>query len=242
MTASRALQPVVPTAGDLAPFANTEAAKRLERLEADAELVLHLALRNYEGAEWQGFAGALAEYGFQVIGTWTRSGLIFLKCAEKGLGLKGLRWMARSLDDADEVAGETVAVAIRAFRDKVLIPRRWDPTKGATLKTFFIGQCIFQFPNVFRRWAAEQDQPPVDAETIAFELDRAARHSPETLAEVSRAIEKLDALPTRDPLMIKALRGVGYTQLEIAELLGATEKAVEMALYRAKRSRRRRPR
>jgi hypothetical protein len=38
----------------------------------------------------------------------------------------------------------------------VLKPGKWDYHRGATLKTFFVGACLLQFPNVFEVWATEQ--------------------------------------------------------------------------------------
>jgi hypothetical protein len=107
----------------------------------------------YEGPHWRRFADVLAGYGVQVIRSWVVNGKIFLRCREKGIGLNwGLK---RTADDAQELANETVARAVVAFREKVLIPRCWTPEKGASLKTFFVGQCVFQFPNVYRAWEVE---------------------------------------------------------------------------------------
>jgi hypothetical protein len=40
------------------------------------------------------------------------------------------------------LANLTVAFALQKFREQVLSPNRWDRTKGATLKTYFIVQCL----------------------------------------------------------------------------------------------------
>jgi hypothetical protein len=34
----------------------------------------------------------------------------------------------------------------------VLRRQRWDYRKGASLRTYFIGQCLSRFANVYRRW------------------------------------------------------------------------------------------
>lgn len=228
-----ALKPIDVPTSDLVEFADTQAAKSIERLEADRDLVLQLGLRGYRGRDWEIFAEALAEYGFQVIRAWTCSGFIFRKCHERGWSLGEVPESLRLKDDAAELAGETVALAIRAFRDNVLIPGRWDPTRGASLKTFFVGQCILQFPNAFRRWAAEQDSMPGDATIIGRELDmRTPRRPIEMLVELHREIESLRALPEDHPKRIKILIAMGYSKKEIAELLNATEKAIEMKIYR----------
>lgn len=58
-------------------------------------------------------------------------------------------------ENADELANETVAVALNKFRDTNLRRHRWDSTRGATIKTYFIGQCLIRFPNIYRSWLAE---------------------------------------------------------------------------------------
>lgn len=233
-----AIKPVEVMPHELAEFSELDASRHLERLEADQELVLQLALRGYIGPEWNAFAAALAEYGFQVITAWICSGIIFGKCNARGLGLGVAPEDLRSIDVARELAGETVALAIRAFREKVLMANRWDPKKGASLKTFFIGQCVFQFPNTFRRWVSEQDAMPIDAQTVGRELElRAVRRPTDVMADVARAIESIRPLPDDHPTRLRVLMEMGYTQREIAALLNTTEKAIEMKLYRSRSKR-----
>jgi DNA-directed RNA polymerase specialized sigma24 family protein len=57
-----------------------------------------------------------------------------------------------------EIAIETTSRALKYFIDDVLKAGRWDHRRGATLKTYFVGACLLQFPNVFDVWATEQRQ------------------------------------------------------------------------------------
>ena len=86
---SQGLQLSVPkvTHENLASFEETAEAKHLQRLEADRDLYLRLALLSFEGPEWDDFAYVLAEYGYQVVRAWIRSEKIFDECASRGLGL-----------------------------------------------------------------------------------------------------------------------------------------------------------
>ena len=34
----------------------------------------------------------------------------------------------------------------------------WDPAKGASLTTYFVGQCKRQFPNVYRSWHSREQR------------------------------------------------------------------------------------
>jgi DNA-directed RNA polymerase specialized sigma24 family protein len=218
--------------GSLDGFDQISAARRLSVLEADKELVNRLMWRGYTGPEWRSFAAALAEYGFQVIRVWVLNGVIFRRCEQKGIA--GLWPVPRDSDDSTELACETVSEGIRAFRKKVLIPGRWDPTRGATLKTFFIGQCLFQFPNVYRRWMRESQPVVVDQNSLAEELATARTLAAPVpmVAELRRALQRLSP---DSPQAMEALVEMGYSQGEISELLGTTLRAVESKLYRHRR-------
>ncbi len=145
--------PQVPHAW-LQDFERGEAARRLDRLTADQDLVTRLALQQYEGPEYDLFQTELAKYGLDVITGWLVRGVIFAKCKERGFG--GLPALpGDSLRDRDTVAGlagKTVAKALVHFRRDVLLRGRWLSSRGATLKTFFVGQCLIRFANIYRAW------------------------------------------------------------------------------------------
>jgi DNA-directed RNA polymerase specialized sigma24 family protein len=195
-------------------------------LAADQELLDALMWRGYSGPAWQAFSHALAAYGYQVVLAWCLSGRIFVECGRKGFGLpkKAARRITR--DDASELACETVAASIVYFRDHVLVPRVWDPTRGASLKTFFIGACVMGFANVYRQWRLENG-------TLTFVGDvHAPSPTGSSNAAVACDIERMFAsVPPRDRELLR-LAGLGYTQIEIAELLRTTRKAVERRLGR----------
>lgn len=138
------IQPIDPGAA----FARQAA--RVDRLTADRELVDRFMWQGYTGPDWERFRTALAEYGLAVICAWIVSGRIFAECRRKGFGAIVRRKCAAN-DEALELAGETVAVSLQFFRDKVLVPGRWDMSKGASLNTYFVGACIRHFPNVYLR-------------------------------------------------------------------------------------------
>ena len=57
-----------------------------------------------------------------------------------------------SEEDIHDLATDVTVVAMNAFREDVLVPGRWHPARGATLATFFVGQCLFHFPLEYRTW------------------------------------------------------------------------------------------
>lgn len=125
---------------------------------------------------------------------WIKKGLILGRCRQRGYG--GLREPpvgAFARDDvADELAGETVAKAPSPLRDDVLMKGRWDPTRGATIKTYFIGQCLIRFPNIYRSWLANeasQDAVLVDNNDLFEELAGAGGVDPADVVVIRQEIE-----------------------------------------------------
>ena len=47
---------------------------------------------------------------------------------------------------------ETVSKALHHFRVDVLMKKKWDYRKGETLRTYFVGQCLIRFANIYRAW------------------------------------------------------------------------------------------
>jgi len=122
----------------------------------------------------------------------------------------------------------------------VLIPRVWRPDGGASLETFFVGQCLIRFANVYRRWLRENGCGGADV------LDDTGRRSdtPIELAPIGRttlhygnpeagvALESYLGV-TADPVTRSILSYVadGYRHEEIAQLLDLSVGAVKSRLY-----------
>lgn len=125
------------------------------RLRADSDLVMRLGLVGYTGPEWDAVAERLAGYGLRVLTAWILNGTIKAKCVEKG-------WAGpwhedlRDYELASDLATLTVVVALTKFRDSVLIPGRWSPNGGASLATYYVGQCLLRWGNVYQEWAREE--------------------------------------------------------------------------------------
>ena len=219
--------------------------EHIRQLAADQELVNLLRKNGFAGRAWDRFQEVLAEYGVSVLRVWIVTGEIFPRCREKGVGHglcpppSGRHWTE---DEALELAGETVAVALAKFRDNVLIPGRWTPQGGATLKTFFIGQCLFRFPGLYRRWWLER-YPQGATTPVSLEgdlrgnyLDSGPEADPETtvIARLSY-LEHLALASDERTRRALDLRTQGYSLAEIAEMLETTEKAIESLLYRYRR-------
>ena len=134
-------------------------AENLAQREEDRVLIARLAKSNFEGPGQDLFEANLSAYGYPVMMAWTRTGEIINKTKEKGRPLSlppdGLKW---SREDRSELSSETVARALAFFREKVLRAGAWDHNRGATIKTYFVGACLFQFPNVYQLWQTERQR------------------------------------------------------------------------------------
>lgn len=237
--AARALQSIDrDLAGRLAAFESRGYAQAVERLAADQDLLLDLQLTGFTGRPWEHFATVLAKYGFPIMVAWITSLTVFAECQRKGIPIKappGDTWALRR--DAEDLAIDVVARAINRFRDEVLIPGRWDSRMGASLKTYFVGQCLLRFRDVYRNWCRDdaRRQVPHDRAALLTEVGRNAEGSDAAGVALThvRLEEGLQALDPRTRTVL-LLREQGYSYEEIAQRLGApaTAKTVNGLLER----------
>jgi DNA-directed RNA polymerase specialized sigma24 family protein len=216
-------------------YNHTAASRALDaRLAADQDLITTLGLQGYAGTDYAVFEIELAKYGMAVIGGWIRRGVIYERCRARGFGglPAPLGDSLRDRDTIDELACETVAKALVHFRNDVLLKNRWISTGGATLKTFFIGQCLIRFANVYRAWHANEQQRHVLVDPHeAFDLSDEQLAGPEerviNLREVDRGMGYV-----KDPRLKEAmvLMAAGMTQAEVSVHLGVSVKTVERML------------
>lgn len=230
---------------DLRPFEHRQEAEHLARLEADRELIEALQWAGFEGEGWRELALALAEYGLAVMAAWLSTGVIVRKCKEKNLrGVQGLSDRALAPDAVDELATLVVGSALESFRETVLKTHKWDPRRGASLKTYFVGHCCIRFVSIYRQWRAEEGVAerlrPLERE---HSFDRATGVHRDPAPEPDRALihkEDFDALAhtITDPVTrnILTLKAQLYTDAEIAEVLELTVPTVKSRIHALRRS------
>jgi DNA-directed RNA polymerase specialized sigma24 family protein len=225
-------------------------AQNLATRETDRQLIEHLAQDGFAGPDQMIFETELAGYGYPVMMAWTRTGEIMKRVAEAGRPLSipdtGPGW---SRDDRSELSVETVARALVFFRNKVLVPGRWDPARGTTVKTYFIGACLGQFPNVYRRWAGERrrwqntfvvalDDPDDPAGMAQVPSKDDPAYTAQTNHQVAQAMAEL---ADKDPILHQyaQLRLQGYPAAEAARQAGLSARAAEGRWYRFRKGFRR---
>ncbi|MFC9165854.1 hypothetical protein ACFTZ8_34270 [Streptomyces fungicidicus] len=128
-----------------------------ERLAADRALYERLRQRDFTGWEVKWLRDDLWVYGWRILRAWMKDGTIIAKCGERGI-LVPARWpevetLTRRGDLRDEVAHKAVESAVEIFMEEYLPKGRWDPDKGATMRTYFARTCMYAFRDAYKNWA-----------------------------------------------------------------------------------------
>jgi hypothetical protein len=224
-----------------APGDPTERARveNATRLLADRALVAELAAASFAGPVFEIAETEFAAYGIAVLMAWMRTRQIFGKCRDIGRPVSdpALEW---SRDDRLEIAIETTARGLRYFVDNALRAGRWDPRRGATLRTFFVGACLLQFSNVFELWATEQrhwaqidDGEPIPDDAVGGSDPQWADPTGDAAVRRCMAEEQLNSIP--DPKTREAawlVLGLGKSHAEAGKAVGLSADGVEGRLYR----------
>ena len=149
---------------------------------------------------------------------WILDGTVVRVCREKGLAAP---WNSRCHDqnEAESLAADVVSNALIKFRDNVLKPDIWRPDRGASLSSFFVGQCLIRWGNVYRQWyRGLRDLPSADVSVF----DR--RHGRDDSTRVVDGIYADGILDGESELVgrITRWRAAHYEWEEIASLTGKT--------------------
>lgn len=212
-----------------------------DRRGADTRLREALLAEECDGREWRSFREQLAAYGYSVVLGWLRSRRMFTECARRGIQLRRPPGVWDE-DDLQSLTNDTVANAIEPFRVKALLGGGWDPRGGASLASYFVTGCVFEFGNVYKAWLRGFDERTRLALTT-FPVDQLpdmASTSPDpgeivaTRSEVDRVLAAIKDDTTRRAVI---LREAGYSVNEVADWLGTTPGTVRGALQRVRRGR-----
>ncbi|WP_329600173.1 hypothetical protein OIE43_44340 [Streptomyces pseudovenezuelae] len=134
----------------------------VDRRLRDRQLLLVLAHHGFRGPKYDHFVQELVRYGVSVLRAWMHSGCIFGFVADRGFGLSPheleLEELASDSDLREDLAMMTVARALPPFRQRALVEGRWTYEGGASITTYFMGACLYVFPNEFRRHRASRER------------------------------------------------------------------------------------
>lgn len=214
-----------------APVAGSRASTALLEAEgiSDGQLLEMLQAFGLDSPLGQKVYQRLLRYELAALTTWMSSGLIWEKIARLTYAKSGAAYRGRSVwtrQEGEELRKDTVAQGLLELEKMVL--GSWDPALGAGLKTFFTNRCLWIFLNNYKKLLRAKKITLVPLE----EMPAAHQSDPQDVVVAREtAREALSQLP-REMQMILQLRAEDYTNREIAELIGITEKAVEGRLHR----------
>src|SRR6266516_1142186 len=220
-------------------------AENVARRRADHEIITALKARNFDGPLYDYFAAEQAAYALAVLMSWMRTGEIFRKCKEKGRPVLPTEIWKWDREDRLGLAHLTVTKALAVFRERVLVPGAWDPRRGATVKTFFVGACLLQFANFFNectrerhRWGGPALLEVIDDNTCCDPLTGDVTGQ-DPAAVVATRDQFRRAFKEMSDDLGKAARIVyeGHTSDEAAAALGTNAEALGARLRRFRNSR-----
>ncbi len=213
------------------------ARERFERRLADEELMACLKACDFKGPLWEeGLAPELARYGMSVLRAWISTGLIFERCSTHQL--RRAPWSQRPTpEEVAAIATDTVAVALASFCKHSRAGKGWRADGGTSLASWFVGDCLFAFPNEWRRWTAQQDRiHKGDQCALNLEQTREPSLDPATIVSLHEQASKI-LRDTRDPMRVSlAYKALGLSHKEIAEIVELDVRALEGRLYRLGKS------
>ncbi len=209
--------------------------EQLDRMLGDQDLLLQLQLSGYDPKYWGPASAEFARYGHDVLVGWLSKDKMFGRVYEKTK--RRPRPPDQPFDDdaVQSLATDTVIAALDAFLETVLKQNKWQATGGASLKTFFIGQCCFQFTNVYKKWwrAERRRFAGRDAADwlLTEKLNEGIPEPDEQMIRDDDVAEAMGLLRTEVAQKAFAMNAAGFTHAEVAATLGlADDKAVENLL------------
>ncbi|MFJ3310472.1 hypothetical protein ACIPSA_47405 [Streptomyces sp. NPDC086549] len=129
-------------------------------LEQDRELYAELVRAKFSGPRYEIFTQELWTYGIRTLTAWMRTGVIVQHCYRYNVAFAAseieLAILNRNSEVREALAVDSVAAAAPRFVERALRGSEWDPDKGASLFTFFVGGCVMAFGDVFRNWSRKR--------------------------------------------------------------------------------------
>ena len=195
-----------------------EANKWLTAVFADRDWLERLRAEGFQGPRYEMLATGLVGYGYPVLAALIRTRRVFVMTRRQGRPVPLPPAANEHLHDPEvrlDLAEMTSVVALRLFRIRALEHQQWDPRRGASLTTYFVGAEIRAFPNVYRQWLStflshydrttsgavlpEQDTVPDPATTVC---------ATETIEEILAL-----ATPRQRETLLGLAAGLSYDEL-----------------------------
>ncbi|MFH9800446.1 hypothetical protein [Streptomyces virginiae] len=206
-----------------------------EKLEADRALYARLQQRDFTGWEMDLLREDLWLYGWKCLSAWTQDGTIIEKCGERDIVVPS-RWfevetLRRRGDLRDEVVHTSVERAVRIFTEQYLPAARWDPNKGATMRTYFLRTCMYAFRDAFKDWSYSYRRNLFSAAYPLVQADLYSLYGVGSYEDTTVFQETIQRIMENAGPEVRAICGCIWetkmTHKEIGDELGITSRAVE---------------
>ncbi|MFF3691706.1 hypothetical protein [Streptomyces sp. NPDC002187] len=214
-----------------------------EQLATDRELYEQLVADRFTGPRFEQLREELWLYGWRVMRAWMRDGSVIERCAERNITFSApyteVEEMMRRVDIRDEIGHNCVSNAITAFMLALGTEYCWRPHKGATMRTYLIGACLFAFRDAYRRWATGYRRrldialAGIWPGTLPVMNQPSHGLDPGHMLVLRETLNRiLDGASKEERAICELILSYDATQEQIAEQLGTTRKAVERRLAR----------
>ncbi|AUG76896.1 hypothetical protein CFP65_2036 [Kitasatospora sp. MMS16-BH015] len=207
--------------------------------EAQRRLVEYLRARDFQGPAWELFIGQLTAFGRNYLHKSICNSRIFKQCLAQGrpVGTSPDREFLREHRAAREMlVMDVLAATATQFRENALRGGAWQPSLGSSLRSYYVGALVLEFPNAYRRWLTRwrsEDGLHLFAWQDLLELERLdgrmfilpAPHDPAHQVAVSDLLERTLATGDDEIRKIAELRKLGWEWDEVGAKLGKSGNA-----------------
>lgn len=173
--------------------------------------------------------------GFKAVKKLLRTGAMAQACLENGLPVMfkfdDRRLLTESKDLRDELTAEVLLYAVPLFFSQL---QHWRPERGASLTTYFVGACIRVFKSAYSSWAKSRERKWINSARLAEAAFDPSHAFTEQVA-IEETIRQVFALAKPNQRPVLALLYSGYSQVEAAEELGLSPRAVEGRMYQLRK-------
>lgn len=212
--------------------------------QREADKLLFDALRAEEcaGPVWVRAQAQLIKKVYPKILTWIESRQIFGEVEKRiHTRLPGPPpWWQEH--DRESLADDTVSGAIIKFRNDAILSGRWSPEGGASLETYFVTGCVYEFIKVYKSWLTTASRNAELTVTTPpdgmIDIQYGCADPEQIICQQESDREFWSQFSDERQRYVAYYKTHGYTTAEIAELMKTTPKAVESLWTRARKRRR----
>jgi hypothetical protein len=214
--------------------------EQLQLIDTDALIVERVRQAGKGSREYKELSMTLLEVGVGTLTNLRKNNLLFPTLRRRQIALP--RPPESWPKDAASVIYLSVQGTVPSFMCRQVLDGGWDPTKKATLKTFFVTASLYGFAREYRIYYKEEaggHRLECSVDDIALLVNDDQQYGPGPPEDPESTAVHRDTLrhllpPNTDPdlLAILVRRSQHFTQKEIADEFGVSEEAVSSKIRR----------